>query len=109
MNRSWLFLAGAVACEALWAIMLKVSRGFTVPWATAVTLVAYLASLGLLGIACTRLDISLAYAIWTGSGAALVALFGAFALDEPLGVGRAVGLCFVVIGVVVLVGQESRV
>jgi len=49
---------------------------------------------------------SVAYAVWTGSGAALVALIGVFAFHEPLNVARAVGFSLVVSGLVVLLGFE---
>jgi multidrug transporter EmrE-like cation transporter len=108
MGRALLLLSCAIAFEVLWAVMLKASRGFTLLVPSAVTVVAYALSAVFLGAATKRLDISLAYAIWTGSGAAGVALIGALAFHERLGVGRAVGLALVICGVAVLLGLERQ-
>jgi small multidrug resistance pump len=101
-------LATAVGCEVLWAVMLKVSPGFTVLWANVVTALAYLLSLVFLERACRHFDLGLAYAVWTGSGTTLVALIGMLVFREQMGPGRAFGLLLVVTGVAVLLGLERR-
>jgi small multidrug resistance pump len=108
MHRSSLFLAAAISFEVLWAVMLKLSRSFSVPWADLVMAAAYVLSLVFLNLACRQLDISVAYAVWTGAGATLVATIGVLAFHEPLGVGRALGFLLVVCGVVVLLGLEQH-
>jgi multidrug transporter EmrE-like cation transporter len=86
--------------------MLKLAPGFVLTWASAVMAVAYVLSLVCLNLACKQLDLSLAYAIWTGSGATLVALIGVLVFREPLGLARALGFLLVVSGLVVLIGFE---
>jgi small multidrug resistance pump len=108
MNRSILFLVGAVVFEVLWAVMLKIAGGFMRPWATAVMAVAYVLSLLFLNLACRSLDLSLAYAVWTGAGATLVALIGVVVFHESLSVERAIGFVLVIAGLVVLIGLEPR-
>jgi multidrug transporter EmrE-like cation transporter len=105
-QRFWL-LAGAVGFEVLWAVMLKLARGFSVPWATAVMATAYVLSLVCLNLACRYIDTSLAYTVWTGCGACLVALIGVCVFGEPLGLARAVGFLLVIAGLVVLLGFEN--
>ena len=102
----YLFLAAAIVFEVTWAVMLKLSRGFTVGWATGAMVVAYAASLVFLNLACERMPISAAYPLWTGVGATLVALFGLFAFHEPLGWGRAIGMLLVMLGSVVVLAFE---
>ena len=108
MNRSTLLLVGAVVFEVLWAVMLKLAGGFARPWASAVMAVAYVLSLVFLKLACKTIDVSLAYAVWTGAGASLVALIGVVVFREPLSLGRAIGFMLVIAGVVVLIGLEPR-
>jgi multidrug transporter EmrE-like cation transporter len=108
-ERPLVFLAGAIAFEVLWAVMLKLTRGFILTWPSAVMAVAYVLSLVCLNVACKRLDLSFAYAIWTGSGATLVALIGVLVFREPLGPARAVGFLLVISGLVVLLGFERSV
>jgi multidrug transporter EmrE-like cation transporter len=108
MQQRFSLLVSAVVFEVLWAVTLKAARGFSVPWATALVVVSYALSLVCLEQACRSFDISLAYAIWTGSGASLVALIGICVFREPLGPGRAMGLLLVIGGVVVLLGSDHR-
>jgi small multidrug resistance pump len=103
-----LLLIAAIVFEVLWAVMLKVGRGITLGWPSAVMVVAYASSLVFLSLATKRLDLSLAYAVWTGSGAALVAVIGIWVFGEPLTVPRALGFVLVVVGLVVLIGFERQ-
>jgi small multidrug resistance pump len=106
MQQRFSLLAGAVGFEVLWAVMLKTVRGFSVLWASALVVVAYALSLVCLERACRSLDISLAYAVWTGSGTSLVALIGICVFREPLNPARALGLLLIIGGVVLLLGFE---
>jgi small multidrug resistance pump len=100
------FLAAAVGFEVLWAVMLRLGQGFGVHWTTAVLAMAYALSLVCLHLACRHVAMSVAYAVWTGSGASLVALIGVLAFGDRLGAARAIGLLLVISGVVVLIGLE---
>lgn len=93
-----LFLAGLL--EIVWAIALKSSEGFTRLWPTLLTVVAMLASFGLLGIALRTLPISIAYAVWVGIGAVGTALFGIVFLAEPATIGRLLSVVLIVAGIV---------
>jgi multidrug transporter EmrE-like cation transporter len=106
MSRALLLLGGAVAFEVGFAVMLKVSQGFTLFWPSVLTSLAYVLSLVFLNLACKHFDISVAYAVWTGSAAAAVAVIGFVVFHERFGTGRLLGLMLVIGGVVVLLGQE---
>ncbi|GAB2551550.1 DMT family transporter [Leucobacter ruminantium] len=67
----WVVLIVSAALEALWAIMLDESHGFTRLLPSLVFVVANVLSLVGLGYAMRGLPVSVAYAIWTGLGAAL--------------------------------------
>jgi multidrug transporter EmrE-like cation transporter len=108
MARSYLLLAAAVGFEVLWAALLKRSNGFSVFWASAVMVVAYLASLGFLTLACRGLDVSFAYAVWTGLGGALIALVGVAVYGESFSTTRALGVALVILGAILLVGFEAQ-
>jgi multidrug resistance protein EbrB len=108
MTRPILFLLGAVFFEVLWAVMLKIAGGSLWSWATAAMAVAYALSLIFLNLACKSLDLSLAYAVWTGAGATLVALAGVVLFRETLSLERSVGFALVIAGLVVLIGLEPR-
>lgn len=70
-TRHWVVLVASAALEAVWAIALKESHGFTVPAPSVVFFIANPISMFGLGYAMRGLPVSVAYAIWTGLGAAL--------------------------------------
>jgi multidrug transporter EmrE-like cation transporter len=90
----YLWLALAILFEVGWAISMKLSEGFTKPWATAATVVMYLLSVVFLAFATKRMDVGTAYAIWAGTGAAIIAVIGIMWFREPA------TIALVVIGVV---------
>lgn len=97
---SWLLLFVAGVFEAVWAVGLAYSDGFTKPLPTAVTVVALAVSMVLLARAVRDLPIGTAYAVWTGIGATATALYGLAIFDEPATPARLLFLGLVVVGIV---------
>ena len=64
---AWAILVTAALFEVGWAIGLKYTEGFTRLWPSVWTVVALIASVGLLAVAARTLPIGTAYAVWTGS------------------------------------------
>lgn len=67
----WIVLSVSSGLEAVWAIALDESRGFSVLLPAIVFCIAFPLSMAGLGYAMTGIPVSIAYAIWTGLGAAL--------------------------------------
>ena len=67
----WVVLFVSAALESAWALALSASAGFTVPLWTVVFVITCALSMFGLGYAMHGIPISIAYAIWTGIGAAL--------------------------------------
>lgn len=82
-TRYWVVLFCSALLEMTWAIALDESRGFTLLVPTLVFLVAGVASLIGLGYAMRRIPLSVAYAVWTGLGAALTAVIAMLIGSEP--------------------------
>ena len=101
MAWAMLFLAGVL--ETGWAIGLKYTEGFTRPLPTALTAVALVASMALLGLAVRTLPIGTAYAVWVGIGAVGTAVLGMVLFDEPRTPAR---LFFLGLMIVALVGLK---
>ncbi len=99
---TYLYLIAAIVFEVAWAIGIKhsVVNGRVLAGPAAFTLVTYLLSLVLLTIVAQRMSISTAYAIWAGTGAAIIALIGIFYFHEPRSLLRLGSLALVVVGVV---------
>jgi len=70
----WIVLLASALLEAVWAIAMHDSNGFTLLVPTLVFAVACPLSMVGLGYAMRGLPISVAYAIWTGLGAALTVI-----------------------------------
>ena len=68
---AWLVLTISGVLEAVWAIALSKSEGFSRPVPTAVFVVAVLLSMGGLAYALRTLPVGTTYATWVGIGASL--------------------------------------
>lgn len=83
-TRHWVVLFASAILEAVWALALGASHGFTVLAPSVIFIVACCLSMFGLAYAMRGLPISIAYAIWTGMGAALtVAVSMLLGAEEP--------------------------
>lgn len=90
---AWLVLVLSGVLEAVWAVALGRSDGFTRAVPTAVFLAAIAASMGGLAYAMRSLPIGTAYAVWVGIGAALTVAYGMVTGAEPASVVGVLLLC----------------
>ena len=67
----WIVLFVSAALEAVWATALGASDGFREATPTVVFVVALAASMATLAYVARHIPMSVAYAIWSGAGAAL--------------------------------------
>lgn len=98
---AWLVLVVSGVLEAVWAVALGKSDGFSRPVPTAVFGVAIVLSMGGLAYAMRTLPIGTAYAVWVGIGASLTVAFGMVTGTEPASLVKVlliVGLIGCVVG-----------
>ncbi len=98
----WLYLAFAIAAEVLATTALKFSEGFTRPLPSLLVLGGYAGAFYLLSKVLHHMPISIAYAIWSGVGVALVGIVGWIWLDQKLDVGALAGIGLIIAGVIVI-------
>ena len=79
---------------------MKLSDGLTRLVPTIVFGVMYLLSAAFLALANKKMDVGVAYAIWAGAGAVLIALAGILYFKEPASALKLVSLGLVVAGIV---------
>ncbi|HEV2819955.1 MAG TPA: multidrug efflux SMR transporter [Solirubrobacteraceae bacterium] len=96
---SWVLLTIAGVLEAVWALALKESDGFSRSGPTVVLAVAGLASIVLLALALRDLPVGTGYAVWTGIGAVGAAIAGIVLLSEPATLARILPIGLIVIGI----------
>lgn len=99
---AWILLLVAGLLEVVWAYTMKLSQGFTRPGASAVTLVAMIASFALLSVAMKSLPLGTAYTVWTGIGAVGAFAVGVLVLGEPANAGRVAAAVLIVSGLVLM-------
>jgi len=102
MRSASALLALAITIEVAATASLRRTDGFTNPFWTAAVLLAYAMSFLLLAIVVRDIPVSIAYAVWSGAGTALVALIGATLLGERLDALKVTAIGFIVVGVVML-------
>lgn len=95
-----ILLTLAIGVEVAATIVLPRAEGFTNPLWSVVTLSGYGVSLWLLALVVKRMDVSMAYAVWSGAGTALVAVLSVVFLGEHLDWVKAACLGLIVAGVV---------
>lgn len=97
---AWLILLAAGLLEVVWAIGLKYTQGFSRLMPTVVTVIAMIASMGLLGLAVRSLPIGTAYAVWTGIGTVGTVLVGILVFGESASLLRLLCVSLIVIGII---------
>ncbi len=99
---TWIQLAIAVSFEIVGAIILRLSKGFTLTFPTLIALSSFAIALYLVSRVMKSLPVSIAYPIWAGGGTVGVALLGILALKEKANIWKSIGISMVVTGIVVL-------
>ncbi|MCP1622828.1 quaternary ammonium compound efflux SMR transporter SugE [Pseudomonas nitroreducens] len=97
---SWFILFVAGLFEVGWAVGLKYTEGFTRPIPTALTILAIITSMGLLGLAMRNLPLGTAYAIWTGVGAVGTVIVGIVLFGESMAPVRLLSVALILCGLV---------
>jgi quaternary ammonium compound-resistance protein SugE len=103
----WLYLVIAGCFEVAWAICLKLSQSFTRPLLSVVTVILMIASFYFLALAIRHIPLGTAYAVWTGIGAAGVALMGILLFAEAVQPIRIVCLLLIILGIIGLKLTDS--
>ncbi len=99
----WVLLLGAIACEVMATIALKLSDGFSKVVPTVIVAVGYIMAVVLLSQVRTRgRAVGIAYYSGAAVGVARVALIGALFLGEGLTWIQVGGLVLVIAGVTAL-------
>jgi small multidrug resistance pump len=99
---SWLILLAAIAFEVIGTTCMKLSDGFTRYVPAIFMFVFYLASIAALSVTLKKIEVGIAYAVWSGVGTALIAVIGIVCFREQLTILKIGGLLLVIGGAVIL-------
>ncbi len=98
----WLYLSIAILAEVMATTALKFSESFSRPIPSVLVVIGYGAAFYFLSKVLHQVPISVAYAIWSGAGVALVALVGWLWLGQKLDTPAMLGIGMIVGGVLVI-------
>ena len=102
VNMHWLYLSLAILSEVAGTTCMKLSAGFTRFTPSVLMWLFYAVCFCFLTLALKKVDLSVAYAIWSGVGTALIATVGVLYFREPATILKVVGLVAIIGGVVAL-------
>lgn len=96
----YIHLLAAICAEVFGTTCMKLSKGFSKLTPSVLVFVGYTISLVFLTYTLKRIEMSVAYAVWSGVGTALVAIIGIAYFKETLTVLKIASLALIVVGVV---------
>jgi small multidrug resistance pump len=96
----WSYLVIAILLEVAGTTSMKLSEGLTRLYPSILIFVFYVPAFVALTLALKRIDVSIAYAIWSGVGTVLIAVIGAVYFQEPLTSLKLVFIGLIVLGVI---------
>lgn len=97
---SWLILVFAILLEVSGTTCMKLSEGFTKLGPSVLMICLYLMSLTGLGLALKKIEVSVAYAIWSGLGTALITAIGILWFRESVTLVKLISIGLIIIGVI---------
>lgn len=95
-------LALAILCEVIATSALKASSGFTRLGPSLVVVIGYGVAFYCLSLSLRTIPLGIVYAVWSGSGVALITLIGWLVYGQVLDLAAILGLSLIVSGVLVL-------
>lgn len=95
-----LYLILAILLEVAGTTSMKLSQGFSQVGPSILIFVFYIFSFVFLTLSLKRLELSMAYAVWSGLGTTLIAVIGVVFFHEPMTAIKIVSLLLVILGVV---------
>lgn len=96
----WFSMILAIILEVLGTTAMKLSYGLTKLFPSLMVFIFYVLSLTFLAIAFKKIEVSLAYAVWSGLGTGAIALIGILYFNEQMNVVKFISIILIIIGVI---------
>ncbi|WCK54905.1 multidrug efflux SMR transporter [Aneurinibacillus sp. Ricciae_BoGa-3] len=96
----WLYLSLAILFELSGTLCMKLSGGFQKLLPSILMFFFYILAFSSLTFALKKIEIGIAYAIWSGVGTALIGVIGILYFNESVNVLKIGSLLLVILGVV---------
>lgn len=99
---SWLYLYLAILFEVTGTYSIKLSEGFSKPLPSLCVLLFYCMSFWLMSLAVRKIDLGIAYAVWSGIGVTAITVIGVILFKEPVTLRKFVSIGIIMLGVISL-------
>jgi len=90
----------AILMEVCGTTSMKLSAGFTRLIPSVLIFIFYGLAFTMLTLALKKLDVSIAYAVWSGLGTAVIAIIGFVVFREPITLVKVISLTLIILGVI---------
>jgi small multidrug resistance pump len=104
---AWIILIITILLEVAGTISMKLSNGLTNFVPSVLMFIFYGACFALFSVAVKTIDLSVAYAIWSGAGTMLVFIVGVFVFQEQLSLFKVGCILLIILGVIGLKWSTS--
>ncbi len=98
----WVYLAIAIIAEVIGTSFLKQAEGFTRLWPSVAVILSYIVAFYFLSLTLRTLPVGIAYAVWAGTGVALIALVGFIFFGQLLDWPALIGIALIIAGVAII-------
>lgn len=98
----WVYLVLAIIFEVAGTTSMKLSNGFTKLIPSILLIVFYLGSLSFLTLTLKKIDVSVAYAVWSGMGIVFISCIGLLYFNERFSFVKFIAIVLIIVGVVTL-------
>lgn len=98
----WFFLGVAIIAEVTATSALKAAEGFTRLGPSLIVIAGYAVAFYFLSLTLRSIPVGIVYAIWSGTGIALITLVGWIFFHQALDIPALMGIGLIVAGVIVL-------
>ncbi len=95
-----LYLVLAILSEVAGTTSLKFSQGFTKLVPSVIVILCYALSFWLLSLTLKKIDVGIAYAVWSAVGTALITAIGILWFKEPITAIKIGSVVLIILGVI---------
>jgi small multidrug resistance pump len=96
----WIYMILAILFEVAGTTSMKFSEGFTKVWPSIFIFLFYALCFSVLTLALKTIEVSTAYAIWSGLGTVLIVTIGILWFNESVSLVKILSIVLIIIGVV---------
>lgn len=96
----WFFLFLAIVLELIDTSLMKISNGLTKLIPSLGMFIAYFLCFSIFSLALKKIDVSIAYAIWSGVGITVISILGVLFFKESMNITKIISIILIITGII---------